>query len=476
VTFNSDGKITQIRQSWDQGCLLKQVEVIGRSGANWPIRDAKEQINLITKCVQGQGAAAAATQTLPTRSRGGSTNAMRDPHATLELFAPREELESTPATVVSPYAGRRPRQRSFTEILGDEPQDPESPTDGRNRSESPSKASVSRTRPRQRSFTEILGDEPVDEPGSPSEGRGRSHSPGKVIAPKVGAGKNFQPQRIFDEEVADDTPETHERKPSAGRFVRPDPKKYEHFDFDDGSETPAPPAPKPATGKKTVHESSWSFEDFTTPQKPIAMKGGHRARDIRHWGPDNELLPNTPNPNAPVPKPRRDNEAHFEFVDDGEQTEEQRSRPTRSSVHSKHLFENRLPITDDAKDDVPEKPSVKVANAKDRLKDFGAHFDLTDSSPHHNGTSEPAKVPEHRKKAVSMIQPSWAPHDESPQKENSKPGGKLGPDEHRIAIGGDGMGGKKGSSRAWFTGEDEEPAPVKKSRGPPAKSDNFWDF
>ncbi|KAL2184247.1 hypothetical protein L209DRAFT_757648 [Thermothelomyces heterothallicus CBS 203.75] len=449
VTFNGDGKITQIRQSWDQGALLKQLEVIGRSGANWPIRDSKEQINLIAKCAKGDGAAAAPADAQPARSRG-STNAMRDPHASFDLFAPREELESNPEAVVSPYAGRRPRQRSFTEILGDEP---------------------------------------VEDPASPSSGRERSQSPSKAIAPKIGAGKHFTPMRIFDADENDNPPaETPERKPSE-RVVRPDPKKYQHFEFDDGSENPEPPAPKPATKpgpeRKSIHGSSWSFDDFTTPQKPVALRGGHRARDIRHWGPDNELLENTPAPNAQAAKPRRDAEAHFELIDDGPEREVPRNtnRAPRGAMHNEglHLYDNRLHPEDGAPPETAPAPLGKITNLKDRHKDFEPHFEMTDESPHHAAPPEPAKLPEDRKKAVRMMESSWTPYDESPlsRKENDDPNAKRPATERGIAIAGDGMGSRKGTTRGWLHGEDdEEPLPTARKgvRGPPTKSDNFWDF
>ncbi|TQS36602.1 hypothetical protein Golomagni_02939 [Golovinomyces magnicellulatus] len=52
VTFNSYTKITQIRLSWDQGCLLKLINVIGKTGRNWPICGGDDQSKLITSCVE----------------------------------------------------------------------------------------------------------------------------------------------------------------------------------------------------------------------------------------------------------------------------------------------------------------------------------------------------------------------------------------------------------------------------------------
>ena len=449
MTFDGDGKITRIRQSWDQGSLLKQVEVIGRSGQNWPIRDSKEQISLIARCVKGDAAVISSsgpgsgpgpgsTESLPTRSRGGSTNVLQ---TSLDLFAPREEQEeSSPPTVVSPKAG---------------------------------------TRPRQRSFTEILGDEPVGEPGSPSDGRGRSQSPGKVVGPKVGS--HLPPARLFEPDEDDAASDARESRRPSERYVRPDPKKYQHFEFDDGSEAQEAPAPKPAPARKNRHDSSWSFEDFVTPEKPIASRGMHRARDVRHWGTDEDgVAADDQAQKAPAAKPRRDAEAHFELVDDGPVSKEPREAGRRPAHKAGlQLYENRLHIDDDAVPS-PEPPALgNITNLKDRRKDFEAHFALTDESPkqQNNGAADPAaRVPESRRRAARMMESSWAPYDESPVSNDKKsnPAGGRG-----IAIAGDGMGGRKGSSRAWFTGEDEEEEkPVRKTgrRGPPTKSDNFWEF
>ncbi|KAL2165196.1 hypothetical protein VTH06DRAFT_492 [Thermothelomyces fergusii] len=356
VTFHGDGKISQIRQSWDQGALLKQVEVIGRSGANWPIRDGKDQISLIAKCAKGDAAAAAAAA---------------------------------------------------------------------------------------------------------------------------------------------------ETREPAERIVRPDPDKS-------ASEKAEPPAPKGGPDRKGIHGSSWSFDDFTTPQKPVAMRGAHRARDVRHWGPDNELLDNTPARNPHPAKPRRDAEAHFELADDGPEPEERRnaSRAPRGAAHNDsrpHLYETRLRLGDDDSDnggdgdgDRPA-PPAKIAGRKDRHKDFEPHFEMTDESPRHTAPAPPARLPEDRKKAVRMMtERSWTPYDDDndddeppasrkgngrPSNNNNNGGGGGGSTERGIAIAGDGMGGRKGTARNFLCDDDgggdgPEPLPASRRgvRGPPAKSDNFWDF
>ncbi|KAL8413920.1 hypothetical protein RB594_005234 [Gaeumannomyces avenae] len=220
VAFDRAGKIVQIRQSWDQASLLKQLDVIGRSGRNWPIRDSKDQIKLITKCVGGSAAATEAAD-LASRSRGSSTNAMRDPHATLNLFAPRAE-EPEPESIISPYAGK--------------------------------------TRPRQRSFTEILGDEPEDDDGSGVSGDSPSKS---VIAPKGGAGKNFQPMRLFDGAAEAQGPDSPEQR-APDRFYRPNPKKQSEF----GANVSRPPVPEDRKKAVKNMEANWSSYD----KSPVSQK------------------------------------------------------------------------------------------------------------------------------------------------------------------------------------------------------------
>ncbi|KAK0748221.1 hypothetical protein B0T21DRAFT_356112 [Apiosordaria backusii] len=462
VLFDSDSKIVQIRQTWDQGSLLKQLDVIGKSGRNWPIRDSKEQITLITKCVKGGGAPGSA-ETLPMHNRTKSTNPLRDPHASLALFAPREEQEEV--TVVSPYAGRRPTQRSFTEILGDEPEDPASPSNGRERSVSPHKA-------------------------------------------KMGASKNFQPVRLFDRDDDAAEADTPENGRSPERVVRPHPKKYQHFDFDDGSESQEAPKPAPAPAKKSKSGASWGFEDFMTPQKPTASRTLHKAREVRHWGTEDDIAEEQPAHKAQQAKGRIAAEAHFDFIDDGETPAGGRYRgPPRGKGQNEgqHLYDNNLYNEDGSAPTPGPAPLGNITNQAGRHKSFDPHFEMTDESPRDsNGAKDkPAKLGEDRKKAVRMMESNWETYDVSPaaQKENSNPnsntrgivtaGDGMGnkkagwglseKTERGIITAGDGMGGKKGAGRGWALGdesdEDEPTQPQKKGgRGPPAKSDSFWDF
>jgi hypothetical protein len=486
VTFDEDGKISQIRQSWDQGALLKQLDVIGKTGRNWPIRTGDDQLKLITTSIKGAAGESEDSGSALARSRGSSTHILRDPHASLNLFAPREEVETIPEAVVSPYSGSKPRQRTFTEILGEEqsevlPQAVVSPYSG--------------SRPRQRSFTEILGDRDDIPEDAASEVRERSQSPSKAVAPKIGAGKNFQPSRLFDrDDGVESGPDTPEK---ADRFYRPHPHKYQHFEMVDGSD------PKDAVKRgldhddvpKSKHDSNWSFNDFVTPQKPnaAAMKRFSRLQDARHWGNEEEDVAETPVKIPAQPKPRRDAEAHFELRDDGPPSEEHRQagRLRGAAVNTGlGLYKNNLYNEDgSAPSPVPDNRALgNITNLKDRRKDFDSHWDITDESPHlgagataQQPVPESAKVSEDRMKAVKMMESSWAGYDESPaaQKENNHPSGNKPGDDRGIVTVGDGMGGKKGSGRGWAIGgeeEDQSLRPVPNKKPGANKASSFWDF
>ncbi|RCI15560.1 hypothetical protein L249_3490 [Ophiocordyceps polyrhachis-furcata BCC 54312] len=436
VTLDGDGKILQIRQQWDQGSLLKQLEIIGKTGRNWPIKDGREQLSMIQNCLQSVGLVAPASpghNDVVVRARGSSANALRDPHASLELFAPRELIESAkPSSVVSPYAGSRPRQRDFSEILGDEP---EADDEHRNRSASPTKG---------------------------------------------GQGKNFHPVRIFEgqeyteEEVDETSPSGTSNRRS---LIRPDPRKYNHFDFADGSDQQHQPKPSAARDRpKSKHDSQWSFDDFVTPQRPKPSKS-YRRPDARNWDPE----PNNEETEKPAGKTRRDAEKHFELQDDGPRVPRQ-ERPgakPRGATHNEGLglYKDNLVDSENASPS-PKRALGNITNFKDRTKDFDPHFAMTDDSPE---TRRPQQMPEGRMKAVKMMDANWAAYDQSPaaQKENQPQPGQVKDnriniagdgmgarktngrgeartgDKEGIHIAGDGMGGKKGTNRNWLYGDDE---------------------
>ncbi|CAH0049838.1 unnamed protein product [Clonostachys solani] len=443
VFFNAAGKIAQIRLQWDQGALLKQIEIIGKSGRNWPIKDNREQIKLIQSCQKvvaaGTGAGSIPQNQNETlnRTRGNSTHALRDPHATLHMMASREEIENeSMASVVSPFGGKRPQQRSFTQILGDEPEEQDSPSVNRHSTVSPAKA---------------------------------------------GQGKNFQPMRLFDREQEDPEDEDTPKGRPSSQYIRPNPRKFQHFDFADGSD----PQDAPEAGvtidkrQKSKHDSQWDFEDFVTPSKPKPSKGV-RYQDVRHWDTDREALKGeTPAP--PAGKGRRDAESHFELQDDGERVvhPNNKNMRQRGSVHNDQLNLYKDRTLQEGASPEPNKALGNITNLAHRGKDFDPHFTMTDD-PSPEEASASRHVPEGRQKAVKMMGANWSAYDESPKQKENQAGAPTVKDDSRIHIAGDGMGGRKGTNRDWLYGEEGEqpapkPAPTRKGNLT-SQQRSFWDF
>lgn len=364
---------------------------------------------------------------------------MRDPHASLSLFASREELETSPTSIVTPKAGTRPRQRSLTEILGDK-------TDN----------------------------------GIPN---GRNHSPSKA-----GAGKNFAPNRLF--EAQQEEPEEPETPPRSKRdsYLKPNPKKYHHFDFADGSDPQDTPKPGVPLDKrpKSKHDSSWDFEDFITPQKVLPTRGISRRQDRVHWSTVEDEAQETPVSKPAPPKPRHDNDTHFQIEDDGGSHDKCRLIARRGEAHNIGLGLYKNDLFDESEENGGLTALGNITNLKDRRKDFDSQFNVTDNSPH--ASSKIQHITEDRKKAVRMMESSWDAYDESPRQKENLPLGyrgngnntkNLAPEEggRVYQVAGDGMGSRKGA-RGWSIGDSDEestPQPVKRQTQR-AKSSFDWDF
>ncbi|KAG9238256.1 hypothetical protein BJ875DRAFT_63077 [Amylocarpus encephaloides] len=424
VTFNTNGQIAQIRQNWDQGSLLKLIDVIGKTGRNWPIRDGKEQIMLIASSVKSSGKSSGATQEEPVRPRGNSGHITGDPHASLSLFAPRQKnpLADQPAVVVNQRSSARPPQRDMGELF-------------------------------------VNGDSLS--PPSNDSARDRSESPSKFA--KAGASKNYAPSRLFDPEEEDENT-SHvkpENSPGSKNAYRSNPKRYEHFDMAGGQVEQEFHNEKPLKEVHAKHGSQWKFDDFNTPQKFKPSKV-LRTNDVRHWGNSDDEVMDSPIKHKKVEKPRKDAETHFEFLDDGTPDAQRRiaSRPRGAGANNgQALYKNNLYDDDNGGEAGGEefKQSNTIANVKDRRKDFEPHFAMTDKSPLHTPA---AGITDNKAKAVKLMDADWDAYDESPhQKENipaspSRPNasgkGPLSDTTNTgINVAGDGMGGRKGAGQQY---------------------------
>jgi hypothetical protein len=253
VHFDKGQQITQVRLYWDQGSLLKQIDVIGARARNWPIRDGKDQTRLIaTNAAAVAQPASAASSRRSTTSRGreedrpaSSRSATNDPHATLSLFQPRDVNQGSESS----YSNRPVAPRATT------------------------------MKPAPRDYGELFaGAEAL-----PSGGEPTPHKQSGIPA-KSGGGKNFKPNRLFDQETEE------ERAIATPMSIKTSSKKYDHFDMgiDDDEATPKVRETAGSTNK-SKHDSQWGFEDFVTPEKP---KTKILAQAVRHIGwSDDEVGP-----------------------------------------------------------------------------------------------------------------------------------------------------------------------------------------
>ena len=445
VHFDSSQKIQQVRLYWDQGSLLKLVDVIGSRAKNWPIRDGIDQARLIASSAAGITQSSGLTRpvtengsrdmnqaAVTTKPRSQSKNVTRDPHASLALFAPREEKEnhSAPA-IVAPRVLAKPPPRDYHDLFVGNESDA-SPS-SREKIASPHKENM---------------------------------TPGPV-APKGGAGKNYQPSRLFENDKSQPgTPSTPIE--SSGKFIKPDPKKFNHFEFGDGNEKPKPMAARP----KSKHQSNWDFADFMTPDKvPTKVRG----QDVRHFGwSDDEPVMDSPDKHPAVAKARPDANTNFDFHDDGTPGDDRRPGHPRGQGNEKGFGMYQNNVFDES--DLPPSPEKKghpLANLKDRRKNFDPHFNVADESTSQSANVNKQLIPEARAKVVQRMGAQWEASDQSPDphptskiedainptsgdKENILNGG--GNKHVGIKSGGDGMGGKKGAGRSWGF-EDDSPGP-----------------
>ncbi|MCJ1419787.1 hypothetical protein MMC32_006143 [Xylographa parallela] len=464
VHFDNNRLIKQIRLYWDQGSLLKLVDVIGSRAANWPIRDGKDQARLIALSVSH--ASEAHKGLAPTTKRMGDVtitskppsprkNVTGDPHASLSLFDPREEDQETAFPQgVAPRASAKPAPRDYHDLFP--------------------------------------GNESDASPGS----KVRPSSPAKEnqngFATKGGAGKNFKPSRLFD---TDEPEDSKGASPQKGR--RANPQMYNHFDFADVSEEPIQqPTSKPRP--KNKHGSQWDFADFSTSEK-IPQK--LRPQDARNFGWDDEEL-NTENPakNAKAVQLHRGAEAQFEFQDDGVPNENRKPGTSRGQgSNNMGLYTNNL-YDDTELSKSPERrsnASTTMTNLKDRKKDFEPHFQMTDSSPglgEKTASQNNRPISDNKNKFVRGMESQREATDApSATQAQTKPAADKENYEYssgnvtnnKIKTAGDGMGGRKGTGRHWGFGEESDEdgegginagkfMASKKQQAP--KENSFWDY
>lgn len=319
---------------------------------------------------------------------------MKDPHASLSLFEPPPSEDTEVRRPIAPKGNTKQPGHHYSELFvgGNDPDT--TPTE----SAPPS--------PRK-----------VDESGKP-------------IAPKVGAGKNFKPLRLFGEE-GDEEPSQPERP------VKVDPRKYSHFEFGEAplsSVVSTNNADRAARASR--HLSQWDFEDFVTPEKPRQRV---RGQDVRHFGFGEDDVANQEeekkNSQRTRVNPRRDQETHFEFRDDSSSPGEKLPSRPKGALGNKGmgLYNNNL-FDESGMPPVEEEQKASIINGNYRRKDFDSHWSMEDPpSPsaaaaqgngnhHHssngnsNGNGNTQNGGEHSR-AVKMMNSNWSAYEPSPDEQ-----------------------------------------------------------
>ncbi|KAJ5124917.1 uncharacterized protein N7515_008742 [Penicillium bovifimosum] len=382
VHFDAHQQIKQIRIYWDQGSLLKQVEVIGARGRQWPIRDGKDQTRLLRNAETARATPsqlASPQTTLPTRSSSPGKRRIRDPYAAeslTELLSPSKETAEierraaeAAARPASSSSGKRYTKDpygagSLTEILSPTKQAPApvapfAPSSGR---------------PATRNFSDIFVRDD-DVPDSPSKPQRRA------------------PRTIEEEEKP--------AKPAVGpvdedrSFYKTHAGKFSHFEV--GADNSEREVKNESRHAQHYHKAHWEFGDFSTPDKASRSTHGPRGRE--------ELN---------VSKLRRDVDHHFELNDDKEDD----GRIIGSfQGRGQRLYENRL-FDDEGQPKLSDReqkdePLAITGNAANRKKNFVSQFEIVDDSP--VPTKENTQPMPKHDKAVKMMESQWDNYDESPE-------------------------------------------------------------
>ena len=408
VRFNTQGQIQQVRIYWDQGLLLKEVEVIGFRGRTWPITDASVQLRSI------KAAAATPGQEKSHQLEATSTTATtkKDAETTLPTSTPRKVFKD-------PYAAE-----SLYDLL--------SPV----RPDRDDQRRTQRAKPQLPHQTRDLGDLFVSQGDDTEEDEKKPKKP--II--RETASKNFQPSSAFiQKEEGDDN---EKRKGATTTRSKYSAQKFGHFEIGaDNSEREVKEKPRPRHNR--WNESQWDFRDFVTPEKPSGYVAPHT---IRHWGVGDDGEDDQP-VQRPTIRTRRDAETHFTLTDDPneggqreEEAEEEKAEVNKKNIN-RAIYQKRAlalyqdPLappspedddeatgttaaTADPREDKPPLTAVQSNTIAARKKDFDPHWSFSNDDA--DGDSENKRPPPPaaattRLKAVQMMEPQWQACDVSPE-------------------------------------------------------------
>lgn len=448
MRFNAQKQIQQVKLYWDQASLLKQIEVIGSRGRNWPIRDAKDQTRLIKSAVLANPADSAPASSAPSLPPTSSENKpdeltdrlpspgkrhIKDPYAAgslADLLSPGKDSIEPVHTPRAPASGQ-PAPRDLGELFVSH-DDNDTPDASPSRKPIAPRAGGGHNYKPSRIFDDdetVAAENASARKVAPKAGAGHNYKPSRIfdddetvaaetasakkVAPKAGGGQNFRPSRIFDD---DETVAAEEKKPA----YRAHPNRYSHFEIGgDNSEREAKPLP---SRPKSQHTAQWTFEDFVTPEKPTRKL---RGQEIRHfgWSDDEGEVQPTPPARPHIPQPRRDAHSHIQLTDEMDGGAEENKKPASGINRNKATSFSQNPLyfeEDDvaANESDPKVPLSVVSNGANRKKDFDSHWSIGDASPDDGNENKKPQtqtqtqrsstaVGADRMKAVRMMEPSW---------------------------------------------------------------------
>lgn len=255
VQFDSAGKITQVRLHWDQATMLKQVEAIGKSGRNWPIRDGQSMANLIKRSVGAAGSDPAGPQAFfDATKKADQVVISARPSNTKDENNP--DFHSRPSSMMGE---NKPDFHARLFATGDTAE----PRSDHNRGPSVAKRMSAKPAPRQ--WDELFATDSYKSPPS-------AKVEGAIL--KAGAGTNFGQNRMFHENA----PEQPVTSPDGKKA---DPSKYNHFEFGNGEEAAPHDGNRPPSAKEKKHMNKWDFQDFVTPPKAAPK---YQPDQERHFG------------------------------------------------------------------------------------------------------------------------------------------------------------------------------------------------
>ncbi|KAI1001203.1 hypothetical protein K3495_g6997 [Podosphaera aphanis] len=439
ITFDSEKKITQIRLSWDQGSLLKLINIIGKTGRNWPISDGKDQIKLITSSLRAVGNMSSKTAAIGTENIYG-------------------ERSKNGSTIPKSRSSSKPPLREYKELFVGSDYNPGSTAN------------------------------------IPVPGQNNSSESENFIASKAGATKKYGPSRLFDQEEIDvispqkstnpakfkhfDFGETAQEEVKTHPLTRVKPSNHDtHWDFNDFV-TPQKVAPSKVI--RTNELRHWGNSDDEVLESPERTKKPPKPRkEIEtHFQFQDDGSPEKMPRIVGRPIGQAHNDGHGLYKD---LFDEQNG----CSVEGE---ETRVP---------------NLANVKDRQKDFEAHFTMTDRSPGlkddtvTTAKTKAAKMMEANWNLSDQLPTQKENISASSHSQSLGTGRPLGEATNTvnrneinrgIKTDGDGMGGKKGATRSWGFGDDSDGEEMgginkpgiyktgKQTRRAQPTGGDFWDF